>query len=103
MAQRERVIGALAVDREIRRPAYPLVMPGRLRIPLLGKVQRECSLDERWLEREPRRLLQLLGKLAADRIGDVDLAALQCSEPRGLVVDHLEDKTLQARRLAPVR
>ena len=77
-------------------------MPRRFRIPLIGKVYVEHALDDRRLEGQPGCALQLFGQLAADRIDDVDLAALECREPRGLVRYHLEDQALYARRLAPI-
>jgi len=47
-------------------------------------------------------VLEFLSEFAADRIDDVDLAALECRQPRRLVRDHLEDQTLDARGLAPI-
>ena len=50
----------------------------------------------------PGVCLQLRGQLAADRVGDVDLAALQCGKPCRLFGDHLQHQPLHADRLAPV-
>ena len=50
----------------------------------------------------PGRLLYVLGELAADRVGDIDFAALERGQAGGLVGDHLEHEALHARRLAPI-
>ena len=88
--------------RQPRRVAHALVVPRRLRIPLVGEVEPEGALDHHRLQRQARRLLQLLGELAADRVGDVDLAALQRRQPRRLLGHHLEDQPLHGGHLAPV-
>src|SRR5205814_3505952 len=51
---------------------------------------------------QARSAVQLLGELAADRVGDVDLAALERREPRRLVGDRTQHDTLDARGLAPI-
>ena len=76
VAEGHRVIDALAVDREIDGAPRPLVMPRRFRIPLLGEIDPPRGLHDRRLERQPRRLLEIRRELAADPIGDVDLAVL---------------------------
>jgi hypothetical protein len=53
-------------------------------------------------QREARATAQFLGELAAHRIDDVDLAALQRREPRRLFGNDLEDQALDRRHLAPV-
>src|SRR5271169_4334026 len=90
MAEGQRLIDPVAVDRQAGGPPHPLVMPRRFRVPLIRKVDVEHTLDDRWLQGQPGGALQLFGELAADRIRDVDLAALQRGEPRGLVGDHLD-------------
>src|ERR1700738_1468946 len=77
-------------------------MPWRFRVPLIRKVYVEHALNDRRLEGQPGCALQLFGEFATDRIGDVDLAALEGREPRGLVRYRLEDQALDARRLAPI-
>ncbi len=67
-----------------------------------GKYSQFGAWQHDRLQREARRLLQLLGKLAADRIGDVDLALLERREPRRLVGHHLHHQPLDGRRFAPV-
>jgi hypothetical protein len=47
-------------------------------------------------------MLDLLGKLAADRVGDVDLAALQSREAGRLLGDVLHDQPLDRGGLAPI-
>src|SRR6185295_6736859 len=54
IAEGERVVDVFAVDRKARRAAHALVMPGRFRIPLIGKVEAEWCLDDGRLEGQPR-------------------------------------------------
>ena len=102
MAERDGLVDALAIERQRHGLAHPRVVPGRFRIPLIGEIDPERRVDHHRLQREPRRALQLLGQLAADRVGEIDLAALQRREPRGLVGNHLPDQLLHGGRLAPV-
>src|SRR5438034_7985391 len=67
VTERQRLVDALAVDREARGLAHPLVMPRRFRVPLLGEGEPERALDYGWLETESGRTLELFGQLAADR------------------------------------
>ena len=71
-------------------------------VPLVGEIEAERALHHRRLQGEAGYLAQLLGELAAHRIGDVDLAPLQRGQARALVGDHLEDQPLDRRLLAPV-
>ena len=102
IAERQRLVDALAVDREAGGLAYPLVMPRRFRVPLLGESEPEGALDHRRLEAEPGSALQLLGQFAADRIDDIDLAAGQRGKPGRLVGNDLEHQPFDAWRLAPI-
>src|SRR5215469_5477254 len=102
MAEGQRLVEAFAVDREAGGAPHSLVVPRRFRIPLVGKIDVEHALDDRRLQGQPGGALQLFSELAADRVGDVDLAALQRGKPCGLVGDHLEDQALYFGRLAPV-
>ena len=77
-------------------------MPRGLGIPLVGEVEPERALDDGGLQREARRALELLGELAANRVGQVHLAALQRGQPGRLVGDDAQDQPLHARRLPPV-
>ena len=72
----------LAVDREARGPAHASSCHGDFGSHWSGKYDPERAPEPRRLQRETRRALQLLGQLAADRVGDVDLAALQRGQPR---------------------
>src|SRR6516164_6248823 len=80
----------LVIDGQAGRESHTLVMPRRLRVPLVGEVEPERGLDDGWLEGEPLGALQLLGELAADRVGYVDLTTLERSQPRCFVRDHPE-------------
>jgi len=68
---------------------------------LLREIDPVRGRADRRLEDKTRRLLDVLGQLAADRVGDIDLAALQGGDPRRLVRDDPEDEALDGRRLAP--
>src|SRR5262249_52794074 len=76
--------------------------PWRLRIPLIGKVQPERRLHDDRFGGEAARTLDLLGEFSGHRIGDVDLAPLECREPRRLVWDQPKDQALHVRDLAPI-
>ncbi len=102
MAERQRLVDRVVVERVFRGEPHPLVVPRRLRIPLLGEIQPIGRRTDGRPQRQSRRALQFLGQLGADRIGDVDLATLQCGESRRLIGDHPQHDALHARRLAPV-
>ena len=102
VAQGQRLVGALAVDGEAGGLAHPHVVPRRLVVPLVGEIEAERALHHRRLQREAGYRAQLLGQLAAHRIGDVDLAPPKCCKARALVRDHLEDEALDRRLLAPI-
>src|SRR5215813_1248723 len=74
-------------------------MPWRFRVPLLGEVDPPGPLRNNRLEGQPRGAAELFGKLAANRVDDVDLAALQRGEPGCLLRNHLEHQTFDARVL----
>src|SRR5215472_7231070 len=100
-AESDRLTDALAVHRQTGSPAYPLVMPRRLRVPLVGEVEplraRHCRF-----QRQTWRLLQLVGQFATDRIGDVHLAAFQRRQPRSLVRDDPQHQAFDRWHLAPI-
>src|SRR5438874_1854277 len=75
IAKGQRLVDTVAIHREAGGPAYPLVMPWGFLIPLVGEGQPERALNDRGLQRQPRRRAQLLGQLAADRVDDIHLAA----------------------------
>jgi hypothetical protein len=102
VAEGERLVDRRAIDGEARGEAYTPVVPGQLRVPLLGDVEPERRLDDRGLEGEPRRLLQLLGQLSADRVGDVDLAALERGHRVASSGMTRSTSRFHARRLPPV-
>jgi hypothetical protein len=99
----QRLVDGLAIDGETGREPHPLIVPGRFRVPLIREIHGERALDDHRLEAEARRALQFFGELAADRIGNVDLAPLERRQTRGLVRDHFQNQTLYAWRVAPVR
>ena len=70
--------------RQSRKP-NPRIVPGRLVIPLIGEVEPERALDDRRLQGETFGALDLLGELATDRVGNIDLAILECGKPRRLI------------------
>ena len=76
-----RLIDALAIDGEIGRHAHTLVMPGRLRIPLVGERDPVRGGVDR-LQREPRRAPELVSQLAHHGERHVGLAALEGDQPR---------------------
>src|SRR5262245_50514384 len=102
MPKDERVVDAFAVNREARRTAHALIMPRRLRVPLLGKVEAERCLHDGGLEGQTRRLLHSRRQFTADGIGNIDLPPLEGSQARGFVGNDLEDEALHAWRFAPV-
>ena len=59
--------------------------------------------DRRGPQRQPRRAPHLFGQLALEQVDDVGFAALEHGQACGLVGDRLEDETLDARALSPVR
>src|SRR5256886_3849227 len=102
VAEGDGLVDRLAVDRQVGGQTHPTVVPGGFRIPLVQHAHPLRRLDDRRFQDEPRAPLQLFGELAADRIDDVDLAALERRQAGRLVADHLEDEALHVRRLAPV-
>src|SRR5215470_6261095 len=63
MAERQGLVDRGAVDGEAGGESDALVVPRRLRIPLIGEIEPEGRLDDSRLEGEPRRPLQLFGEL----------------------------------------
>src|SRR5258707_414376 len=102
MTERQGQVYAFMVDGQARREPYPRIVPRRFRVPLVGEVEPECGLDDRRLERQSLGALDLLCELAADRVGDVDLATLERCKPGRLVGDDLEYQTFNAGFLAPI-
>src|SRR5262249_40266813 len=91
----------VAIYRQVRGQAYPLVVPGRFWVELIG----EDEPVGRWgdgLQGEPWWARDLPRELAADQVDDVGVAALEGRQPRGVVGHHLEDEPLDARDLSPV-
>ena len=101
--QRLRLVDGRPVDGMVGSQPHTPVGPRRFGVcPLLGEDEPEGAGRIVGLEGEPRRPLQLLGQGAADRVGDVRLAALEHDQPRLLLRHRLEHQPLHARRLAPV-
>ena len=102
VAERDRFIHGLAVNGEAGGLPRPLVVPRRLRVPLICEVDPErCRREDRF-EGQPRRAAQLFGELAADRVDDVDLAALQRGQPCRLFGNRSEHQAFNAGGLAPI-
>jgi len=87
-AEEQRLVHSLAIERQICGLPDANVVPGRFRVPLLGKVDPVRRLQHHRFDAQSFGLLHFLGKLAADRIGDVDLAELQRRQPGCFVGDH---------------
>ena len=102
VAEGQRLVDAFAVDRQAGRFADPLVVPRRFRVPLVGKGQPERGRRIDRLQGQPGAMSHFFREFAADRIGDVDLAALQRGQPGRLVRDHLHHDPLDGRVLAPI-
>src|SRR5207245_3678950 len=96
------LIHRLPVDRVVGCQTDASIVPRRLRVPLVWEIDPEGGLADVRLERQPRAPADLLGQGTADRVGDIDLAALQAGQPRGLVGDRFQRQALHVRRLAPV-
>jgi len=77
-------------------------MPWRFRVPLLREIEPPRALGDNRLQGQPRRRPKLFGKLATDRVDDVDFALLERGEPRRLVGDRLEHQAFDAGGLAPI-
>ncbi len=101
-AQRQSLVYALGVDRQPGRPPDTHIVPGRLRVPLLGEIHPVWRGADRCLQGQARRLLHFFREFRPDRQSDIDLAPLQRGQPRRLVGDHAHDDTLHAGGLAPV-
>src|SRR5262245_59899894 len=102
ITERERIVHGLAIDGQGHRLTYALIVPGRIRIPLFRKIEPERRRANRSLDSYSRRALQLLGQLATDGIGDIDLATLQGRQPRGFSGDHFEHQLLDSVDLTPI-
>src|SRR5262245_60419570 len=66
VAKRQCLIDAHAIEGKARRQAYARIGPRRLRVPLVGKVEPECALDNGRFKGEPLRALELFGELTSD-------------------------------------
>src|SRR3989449_3746098 len=95
-------VDRLPIDGEARGEPHPLVVPRRLRVPLLDEVEEEDPVGPRGDELQPGRPPDLLGHRARQEVRHVHLAALERGRTRRLVGDTPEDQALDARRLAPV-
>src|SRR5213594_535150 len=95
-------VDRLPIDGEARGESHPLVVPRRLRIPLLDEVEEEDPVGPRGDELQPVRAPDLLGHRARQEVRHVHLAALERGRARRLVGDAPEDQALDARNLAPV-
>src|SRR3989454_842046 len=95
-------VDRLPIDGEARGEPHPLVVPRRLRVPLLDEVEEEDPVGPRGDELQPGRPPDLLGHRARQEIRYVHLATLERGRTRRLVGDTPEDQALDARRLAPV-
>ena len=96
------LVQGLAVDREAGGEPNPPVVPGRLRVPLLGEVEEEHRITPHRGEFEPGCPLDLFGHGTTEEVHHVGLTTLEGGGTRRLVGDALEDQPLDARRLPPV-
>ena len=101
-AERLGLVDRVAIEGHARRLPHLGVVPGRLRVPLLGEVEPERSLQHGGLELQARRATHLLCQRPADRVDDVRLAALERGQPRRLVGNDPEHQAPDAGALAPV-
>src|ERR1700730_8510666 len=101
-AESERLIDARAVHGEVRRQANPRIVPRGFCVPLIREIEPEGGGRTDRLERQARSTLELLGKLAADRIDDVDLSPYQRGQTRRFVRYHPEHQPSDTRGLAPI-
>ena len=96
------LVDRLTIQRVVGREPHALVVPRRLRIPLLGELD---PVDRRVLGRDelqPRVALHVLRVLAVERVGDVGFAVLQHRHPRRPLGHALHDEPLDDGHAAPV-
>ena len=96
------VVDRLAVQRVVHRLAHPLVVPRRLRVPLVGELDPEDRGVLRGYHLDAGVLLETLGVGAIERDGDVGLAALQHHGARRGLGDAPHDERLHVGDAAPV-
>src|SRR5215510_3111003 len=60
-------------------------MPWRSWVPLIGKVKPERDIEDNRLGCKSLRALHLLGKFAAQQVGNVNFATLERDQPRSLI------------------
>ena len=102
-AQACRLVGRLAVEGVVHRLAQALVVPRRLRIPLIGELDPEDRGVARGQERVARVALERLRLRAVQEEGVVRLAAPEHGQARGAVGHALHGQLLDVRRVPPVR
>src|SRR6266446_546296 len=73
-AEARRLVDLLAVQREVHREPHPLVVPRRLRIPLVGELDPEDRRVLRGHHLHPRVALETLGVGAVEHVPDVGLS-----------------------------
>ena len=96
------LVDRVAIDGDAGRLPHAAVVPGRLGVPLIQEVEPVHAVQQRRLDGDPRRALEILGHRPAEEVGDVHLAGLHGDRPRGLVGDAPHDQVLHRRLLAPV-
>src|SRR5204863_257830 len=77
IAKGQRLVDTVAIHREAGGAAYPLVMPWGFLIPLVGEGQPERALNDRGLQRQPRRRAP-----SSDRARCRGSARMRTSRPR---------------------
>src|SRR5262249_7545234 len=101
-AERLRLVQGLSIDRDARRLADALVVPGRFGVPLIGKVHPE---DAKCPWRDHPQIwcaADLLGDGTAALVDVANAAPLESRGPSRLLRQSLDHEPPDVRRLPPV-
>ena len=101
-AERLGLVDSLAVDGVAGRQPHATVVPRRFRVPLLGQLEPERAGQQRRLELDARRALELFSHGAGEEVGEIHLASLQRGRARRLLRHRAHDDPLDVGRLPPV-
>src|SRR5689334_19851327 len=102
VTERQRVIDALAIDRQICRATDAQIVPWRFRVPLIDEIEAEHALHEGRFQHQAGSTFQLLGKFAAYRIDNIHFSVLQRRQPRGFVGDDPQYQPFDGGSFAPI-